>query len=127
MVMVAGAGLPALSDVSGGFTFPRVDIRGCSFVNNVENINISSQVSLLRDNVIGFNKSNTMTHGIDLRASGGGNMITANHLGGTYKTFANAGFYEGVAGDDWAGNYSADLAAGSVDAATGITWKDPAA
>ena len=119
--------LPAAIDESGGFSFPKVDFLGCHFVNNVTAINMSLQVSSIRDCIIGAGKENTMLRGIDLRGSGGGNMINGNYLDGVYKTFGNSGIYEGIAGDTWAGNYCSDLTGASVDSATGITWKDPAA
>lgn len=117
----------AAIDEAGGFSFPKVDFLRCHFVNNVANINMSLQTSAIRDCSIGFNKENTMLRGIDLRGSGGGNMINGCYLDGVYKTFGNSGVYEGVSGDTWAGNYASDLTGASVDSATGITWKDPAA
>jgi len=119
--------LAAVADEGGGFSFAKIDILNCHFINNVACIDNGLQVSVIRGNIIGGNKEQTMTRGIDLRSGGGGNVISGNYLGGVYKTFGNSGVYEGIASDEWAGNYASDLTGASVDSATGITWKDPAA
>ncbi len=120
------SGKEALTHGANGFTFVNVRIEGCSFEDSIDNIVLQGQKCSILNCVVGLNHNHTLAKGIDLRSGGGSNGVHGCYLDGIYQTFAGGGVYEGVSNDDWAGNWSTDLSSGSVDAATGITWKAPA-
>jgi hypothetical protein len=121
------AALAALGDDGTGTEDPgRCIIQGNWFMDNVINVKNSYNNSVIAYNLVGMNKENTMTHGVDLR-NGANNAVYGNQFHGTYNTIAGSGFYNAGTNDDWSGNYTLDITSGGADAATGITWKIPQA
>lgn len=100
-------------------------LLNCKFYDNVfhdnaSHIRMALNQSTLRNNVIGKFTAST-GFGIDLTGGIGSNMVSQNHLSGDYD-----GDYVAASGDDWAGNYSMDLASDEVGD-NGITTAVPVA
>lgn len=114
--------LAAFEDVGGGFTFPQARVLNNIFRDNAVNIDVPFQVSQILYNMIGGNKLNAMTRGIDMRGGSSGNNVNNNMLSGVYKNFTNAGNYEAGAGtDNWAGNYHINSTGNvTVNVTTGV-------
>ncbi len=100
--LFSSATLAALGDPTGeAASIPgRCIIQGNWFIDNVVNIDGAYNNSVIQHNIIGMNKENTMTWGIDL-SPGNNNFVTLNSLDGTYTS---GGVYKGGTGDDWIGN-----------------------
>ena len=82
---------------SGGFAH-RWIIRNNEFVSNANHIDVGFTQAVIRDN--NFGKFTTKS--IDL-TGGANNVVTRNHLSGTYS---NVGGYTAGTNDEWGGNFS---------------------
>lgn len=94
---------------SAGYAY-RWMIRNNEFVANANHIDVGFTQSTIRDN--NFGKFTTKS--IDL-TGGANNVITRNHL---YGTYSNVGGYTAGTGDEWGGNFNS--------LSGGVTASDPA-
>lgn len=103
LAATAGAGIGTLLDWQ---------ILGNMFQDNVNHIVLGLNQGIVKGNTMG----KFTTKSIDLTGGTGYNMLTCNHLSGTYS---NAGGYTAAAStDDWSGNFN------SISG--GLTAADPA-
>jgi hypothetical protein len=120
------SGKEALTDGAGGFTWVNVRVEHCSFEDSKDNIVLGGQKCAIIGCLVGMNHNYALAKGIDLRSGGNSNGVHGCHLDGLFRNFANSGFYDGGAADDWAGNFSMDTGAASVGD-NGITVAIPGA
>lgn len=96
------------------------NVQGNRFLDNATHYDVGNSNSTIWQNVFGKFTAST-GFGIDLTGGTAVNVVTMNYLSGDYD-----GDYVAVSGDEWAGNFSQDLASDEVGD-NGITTATPVA
>lgn len=97
------AGLAAVTDEPGGFTFPQGHILSCWFRDCKNGIVAALKGSYVQGCTFGPNGENAVTKHLSL-SGGSHNVVTGNVMGGDYSTAV----YVAGTNDNWNGNFCED-------------------